>query len=392
VNKKFSINKAKLALATHVFITVACSWGQASTNNPTNQSPSQETDPPLATATPEPTLEIDLPPAPASATAAPSPEQASPPASATATPIPSPEEASPPASEAQAFNFTELNYIGVIPYEGRPCLGTQDSPELKLKAWNNGRSYLCIYGFTPVELIESKPLRFRLYQPGGELVEEQIIYYSPFENYIPMYFSLDFPQGEWQATLTDVCQDQLIVQNGFNYFNSMIGDQPYLSLQHEFSGDVPSPADIRRVASYKPGETMILQGVNFPAGVVIPIGIYTREFKKLIPHQGETVTTDNNGEFSLKIVLDSSLGDGEYRVVPILDPTQGEDYRPKLMQPFQVVANPTATPEPGPEIRNEILCVPDFISIPTPHLLILPPGFPTPRISIPVVPVITLQP
>jgi hypothetical protein len=231
-----------------------------------------------------------------------------------------------------------------------------------------------------------------LYQPDGELVDDQIQYYSMFENYIPMYFSLDLPRGEWQATLTDVCQDQLIVQTGFNYFNDMVSDRPYLSIQHELAGDLRSPADPRRTASYKPGEIVILRGVNFPSGVDIPVGIYSRSFNKLTPHQGEIVTTDNNGEFSTKIVLAPSLGDGEYRVIPILDPAQGEDYRPTLYQPFQIVANPTSTPEPGPEGRREFLCLPDFSSTPTSPLLELPPGFLDPGVIIPVRPFITQQP
>ena len=392
MNKKFSTNCVVLAFSTVVLLAMACNYSQATTISPTNQPPPQETVPPTATATPEPALELALLPSPASETPAPSPEIDASQASATAIPEPSPEGASPQAPETQAFNFTELNYIGGIPFEGRPCLGTQDSPELILKPWNNGRSFLCIYGITSAGIIDSEPVRFRLYQPGGELVDDQIIYYSIFENYIPMYFSLDLPRGKCQATLTDACQDQLIIQSDFNYYRVMVADQPYLSLQHELAGDVRSPADPRRIASYKPGETIVLAGVNFPAGVEIPIGIYTKEFMKLIPHQGEIAITDNNGEFSKKIVLDSSLGDGEYRVIPILDPAQGEDYRPRIMPPFQIVADPTATPEPGPEVSNEIWCATDFISTPTPGLLELLPGFLKPGVIIPVRPLLTQQP
>lgn len=83
---------------------------------------------------------------------------------------------------------------------------------------------------------------------------------------------------------------------------------------------------------------MSIEGINFPAGMDLPVGIFSKQGSQYIPLKGQVVRTDNHGAFETRIALDG-LEPGTYMIIPILKPEQAEGYKPTFFVLF-TVANP----------------------------------------------------
>lgn len=83
---------------------------------------------------------------------------------------------------------------------------------------------------------------------------------------------------------------------------------------------------------------MSIEGINFPAGMDLPVGIFSKQGSQYIPLKGKVVRTDNHGAFETRIDLDG-LDPGTYFIIPILNPEQAASYKPTFFVLF-TVANP----------------------------------------------------
>lgn len=115
---------------------------------------------------------------------------------------------------------------------------------------------------------------------------------------------------------------------------------PFLSVSHRNTADLPSPADPSRSAPFAAGETVEVRGINYPPGMDLPIGLYRQHRDglkiRLIPLNGDTVRVNPDGSFWLALTLAEDLPAGSYRIIPILEPTQGSDYRPNYAFSIQI--------------------------------------------------------
>ena len=230
-----------------------------------------------------------------------------PPPSPTALPTQAPN----PTASIAAYDFKELAagssffifppfFLGTV--DAGPCLESNlvervsgsDLPVMFVadaQVEYGGRASMCIYGFPLNSMI-----RVDIYTPEGKLVDTLDLEVQIEDNgltvlHLPFVLPLYLPHGDWRVIAS---QGDTSIRRKFEHPLSsgmMITHAP--ARTH----DSLSPADQRRINPYRPGQTMSIEGINFPAGMDLPVGIYSKQGSQYIPLKGQVVRTDNHGAF-----------------------------------------------------------------------------------------------
>ncbi len=151
---------------------------------------------------------------------------------------------------------------------------------------------------------------------------------------VSLALGLEMPHGDWKAV------GSLGDQSTKSKFTYPDTSAAFLSASHDLGGGHPSPADPLQTASFRPGETILVSGINFPPGFDLPVGIYRQQLSgmnlRLIPVSGETIRVSGNGAFSLRLGLPGDSPPGGYQIIPVLDPGKGSEYTPQPYLNIQV--------------------------------------------------------
>lgn len=196
---------------------------------------------------------------------------------------------------------------------------------------------LCIFGFPPNETFNLK-----IYNPSGDLVDflrlpsQTIGIGSGGTSFstIPFLLELDLQTGVWRV----------VAESGslFTEISIPFGtdNKPILSNSHLLSPPAISPTDPRRRMTYVPGDTLVVQGINFPPETDIPIGIFLRStYNKLVPKQDVVLRTTFDGAFNAQFKLDETiLNRGAYIVVAFQNPNQPDNLQRQIFKGFTISA------------------------------------------------------
>jgi len=190
-----------------------------------------------------------------------------------------------------------------------------------------GRVWLCLFGFPA-----GAPVSLTLYDPqqnevGEILIDIQDNYREFTLGKQALNFSLGMSHGDWKV-LT-IIGDQTL-KSKFTYPDT---GAPFLSVSYAQFEEVLNPVTQQAEAGYQSGETILIEGINFPPGLELPVGLFSQISvamdNHLQPVAGEVIGVEQDGAFSLRFALPAYLPEGVYKIIPILEPDQGSKYRPR---------------------------------------------------------------
>ena len=245
----------------------------------------------------------------------------------------------------QDYTFAELVSYNIKPAPMLPCRNSKSIQTAFYKGlpaivyedmWLHQQryAYLCLFGFSP-----DSTVNLTLFDPDQNLVDElEILIQGQNQEIsigmISLALSLDMPHGDWRA-ITMIGEQ--VIKSKFTFPDT---STPFLSASLDLSGDRPSPANPSQTTSFMSGEPIQVMGINFPPEIVLPVGIFTQQISgfqvRLIPIGGSTTRVSQNGTFSLSLVLPETLPFGTYKIIPILEPSQGAEYKPQMVLYIQV--------------------------------------------------------
>jgi hypothetical protein len=238
-----------------------------------------------------------------------------------------------------AFDFRELAFFGIQPFDYNLCedasyglLGS--SPQVLLDdffgADLTGRMYLCLFNFNPYE-----PVKVILTDPNLQVVDEIEVtpdqdIFGSLVGVIPLSFSLDLPLGTWSA---DASQGEALAHLDFIFQSA---ENPFMVVSRKVTENIPSPADPQRTASFKPGETLLVQGVNFTPGIDLPVALMAYQDNVWNNLDGKVVRVSEDGRFQLDITLPPDLPPGSYMIFPLVETFTGLDFQPSIFSLFLI--------------------------------------------------------
>ena len=270
----------------------------------------------------------------------------------TPTVIPTPSEKVVPTDTivptALAFDFNELLSVAGIPFSQPgappifpPCQISvsgalkQGLPAIIYESTEFGE-WLCIFGFPIGETVN-----ISIFNPNGNLVDSMRVPVKMQYNgigFVSISFivTLDLPTGDWRVVAsTDSMRSEAHISFGTD-------SKLIISLSHLLSPPSISPTDPRRTVGYQQGEIIVVQGINFPPDIDLPVGIYKNEHSgitnKLILINGKLYRTTQDGTFKILFKLDG-LGFGAYTVVTFQDINQLDKIERQLHNSFMIDLN-----------------------------------------------------
>jgi len=195
------------------------------------------------------------------------------------------------------YSFPEVVFSGgYLPFEpllkpgfqyNNPCLGSSMTLEFL-----ENYQVLCVIGYP-----KDEKLRISIYNPNGNLVDALWLTVEDSPIAIPLRFELDLPIGIWQVVVSlEDMSSNISIPYGLN-------GKPLLSYYRLLLPPAISPMDPRRLVSYRAGETVVVQGINFPPGTDLPVGIYEGDK----PIQGEVLRTNADGSVITQFKLEGSF-------------------------------------------------------------------------------------
>jgi len=259
---------------------------------------------------------------------------------ATDTPIPPTEEAPTPIDEfVQTFDFKELAFFGILPFEYEPCqdavygiTGNETSITLDdtFGAQLSGLSFLCLFNFPEAESVE-----VTITNPLGQQVSvldatiNRNIDGIP-TGLVPLVFAFDLPTGVWEARAQ---LGDLTAETSFSFDPE---NDPKITVVRENARDIQDPADLARTTVIYPGEDIIVLGRNLPEieGLQVAVMKFNDEVWNAI--DGKIAQIQDDGRFELAFTIPEDTQSGSYMVVAFIEPFTGLEFQPSVYTLFSV--------------------------------------------------------
>jgi hypothetical protein len=182
---------------------------------------------------------------------------------------------------------------------------------------SGGRDFICLYGFQPGETV-----RVKIFDPRNRQVLSAKIYIQdrdvfgygfPVNSVILGTLPNNAPAGEWRVMAEG---SGIAVENRFYH----PGSYDKLTINKAVASEA-SWYDPRRLPVFVPGNTLLLQGVNFPANQEFAVALYRNEDEPNLM-SGQSVRTRSNGSFEAGFAITNAFSPGEYYAVVVVNPDQ----------------------------------------------------------------------
>ena len=256
----------------------------------------------------------------------------------------------------------DLNSQAVFSIAGGPaptCLEPEDNSlgvAYSYASIATSSDHICLYGFPQHEQVT-----INIYDPGNRLVATipyiiQNLEWAQNQGYalsivtlmpLPLYA----PTGWWRIQVDRPGTD---VEAGFN----QPGSSQDISLSKSVSPQVPW-YDSRRTKNMIAGETLRVDGANFPKNQEFPVAIYRYTHPNLSLVTAQNVRTDQKGRFSAGFLIDGKFPPGGYYVKVAPVPGQESLGVPFIKNIFEVIKPQQVCPgaQPSRLVKDDMIIV-----------------------------------
>ncbi len=273
-------------------------------------------------------------------------EQDEPDQTATVTPAPIEEEPPTPTTAVtatieiiQTFDFEELAFFGILPFEYEPCQDAifsvgSTQPAIILDdlfgAQLSGLSFLCLFYFP-----EEETIGVAITNPKGEEVTTiDSTTHRSIEGVstgiIPLVLAFDLPTGVWNASANF---GGSTVETSFTFDP---GDIPKMTIVRENAFGIQDPSDPARTTVIYPGESIRVMGKNIPKIEDLKVALMGFNDEVWNAVDGKIAQVQEDGSFELSFTIAEDAQSGTYMVVAFVEPFTGLEFQPSVFSLFSV--------------------------------------------------------